>query len=81
MILYTAGRWMIRMLLRCFAEQCLVWVEGYDDAVAKPDADSNTTVTPDPTKQEVEAPDDKTLVVHMWSLPYFDKHCICYTHL
>ena len=57
-----------------YAQTVLGMVEGYDDAIGKPDADGNTTVTPDPTKLKVEAPDDKTLVVHMAKpTPYFDK--------
>ena len=57
-----------------YAQTVLGMVEGYDDAVGKPDADGNTTVTPDPTKLKVEATDDKTLVVHMAKpTPYFDK--------
>ena len=57
-----------------YAQTVLGMVEGYDDAVGKPGADGNTTVTPDPTKLKVEAPDDKTLVVHMAKpTPYFDK--------
>ena len=57
-----------------YAQTVLGMVEGYDDAVGKPDADGNTTVDPDPTKLKVEATDDKTLVVHMAKpTPYFDK--------
>ena len=57
-----------------YAQTVLGMVEGYDDAVGRPDADGNTTVDPDPTKLKVEATDDKTLVVHMAKpTPYFDK--------
>ena len=57
-----------------YAQTVLGMVEGYDDAIGRPDADGNTTVDPDPTKLKVEATDDKTLVVHMAKpTPYFDK--------
>ena len=57
-----------------YAETMLGMVEGYKDAIGNPDADGNTTTTPDRTKLKVEAPDDKTFVVHM-SHPttYFDR--------
>ena len=48
-----------------YAQTVLGMVEGYDDAIGRPDADGNTTVDPDPTKLKVEAPDEKTLIVHM----------------
>ena len=47
-----------------YAQTVLGMVEGYDDAIGRPDADGNTTVDPDPTKLKVEAPDEKTLIVH-----------------
>ena len=57
-----------------YAETMLGMVEGYKDAIGNPDADGNTTTTPDRTKLKVEAPDDKTLVVHMsHPTPYFDR--------
>ena len=57
-----------------YAETVLGMVEGYDEAIGKPDADGNPTIDPDVTKLGVEATDDKTLVVHMSSpTPYFDK--------
>ncbi len=57
-----------------YAETVLGMVEGYDEAIGKPDADGNPTIDPDITKLNVEAPDDKTLVVHMsHPAPYFDR--------
>ena len=57
-----------------YAETMLGMVEGYKDAIGNPDADGNTTTTPDRTKLKVEAPDDKTFVVHMsHPTPYFDR--------
>ena len=57
-----------------YAETVLGMVEGYDEAIGKPDAEGNTTIDPDITKLKVEAPDDKTLVVHMsHPAPYFDR--------
>ena len=57
-----------------YAQTVLGMVEGYDEAIGKPDAEGNTTIDPDPTKLNVEAPDDKTLIVHMAKpTPYFDK--------
>ena len=57
-----------------YAETVLGMVEGYDEAIGKPDADGNPTIDPDITKLKVEAPDDKTLVVHMsHPAPYFDR--------
>ena len=57
-----------------YAQTVLGMVEGYDEAIGLPDAEGNTTIDPDPTKLKVEAPDDKTLVVHMATpTPYFDK--------
>ena len=57
-----------------YAETVLGMVDGYKDAIGNPDADGNTTTTPDRTKLKVEAPDDKTLVVHMsHPTPYFDR--------
>ena len=57
-----------------YAETMLGMVEGYKDAIGNPDADGNTTTTPDRTKLKVEAPDDKTFVVHMSRpTPYFDR--------
>ena len=51
-----------------YAETMLGMVEGYKDA------NGNTTTTPDRTKLKVEAPDDKTFVVHMsHPTPYFDR--------
>ena len=57
-----------------YAEITLGMLEGYEEAIGKPDADGNPTIDPDVTKLGVEATDDKTLVVHMSSpTPYFDK--------
>ncbi len=57
-----------------YAETVLGMVEGYDEAIGKPDKNGNQTTTPDITKLRVEAPDDKTFVVHMsHPTPYFDK--------
>ena len=57
-----------------YAEITLGMLEGYEEAIGKPDADGNPTIDPDVTKLGVEANDDKTLVVHMSSpTPYFDK--------
>ena len=57
-----------------YAETVLGMVEGYEDAIGNPDENGNTTTTPDVTKLRVEAPDDKTFVVHMAKpTPYFDK--------
>jgi len=57
-----------------YAETMLGMVEGYKDAIGNPDANGNTTTTPDVTKLKVEAPDDKTFVVHMsHPTPYFDR--------
>ena len=57
-----------------YAETMLGMVEGYKDAIGNPDANGNTTTTPDVTKLKVEAPDDKTLVVHMsHPTPYFER--------
>jgi len=57
-----------------YAETVLGMVEGYDEAIGKPDENGNQTTTPDVTKLKVEAPDDKTFVVHMsHPTPYFDK--------
>ena len=57
-----------------YAQTVLGMVEGYYEAIGKPDAEGNTTIDPDPTKLKVEATDDKTLVVHMAKpTPYFDK--------
>ena len=57
-----------------YAETVLGMVEGYDEAIGKPDEKGNQTTTPDITKLRVEAPDDKTFVVHMsHPTPYFDK--------
>ena len=57
-----------------YAETMLGMVEGYKDAIGNPDANGNTTTTPDRTKLKVEAPDDKTFVVHMsHPTPYFDR--------
>ena len=57
-----------------YAQTVLGMVEGYDEAIGLPDAEGNTTIDPDPTKLKVEAPDDKTLVVHLATpTPYFDK--------
>ena len=57
-----------------YAETVLGMVDGYEDAIGNPDANGNTTTTPDVTKLNVEAPDDKTFVVHMsHPTPYFDK--------
>ena len=57
-----------------YAQTVLGMVEGYDEAIGKPDAEANTTIDPDPTKLKEEAPDDKTLIVHKSKpTPYFDK--------
>ena len=57
-----------------YAETMLGMVEGYKDAIGNPDANGNTTTTPDRTKLKVEATDDKTFVVHMSRpTPYFDR--------
>ena len=57
-----------------YAETVLGMVEGYDEAIGKPDENGNQTTTPDITKLRVEAPDNKTFVVHMsHPTPYFDK--------
>ncbi|MFC2583485.1 MAG: ABC transporter substrate-binding protein [Lachnoanaerobaculum saburreum] len=57
-----------------YAETVLGMVEGYDEAIGKPDENGNQTTTLDITKLRVEAPDDKTFVVHMsHPTPYFDK--------
>ena len=57
-----------------YAEITLGMLEGYEEAIGKPDADGKPTIDPDVTKLGVEATDDKTLVVHMSSpTPYFDK--------
>ena len=57
-----------------YAETMLGMVDGYKDAIGNPDANGNTTTTPDRTKLKVEAPDDKTFVVHMSRpTPYFDR--------
>ena len=57
-----------------YAEITLGMLEGYEEAIGKPDADGNPTIDPDVTKLGVEATDDKTLVVRMSSpTPYFDK--------
>ena len=57
-----------------YAEITLGMLEGYEEAIGKPDADGNPTIDPDVTKLGVEATDDKTLVVHMSSpTHYFDK--------
>ena len=57
-----------------YAETMLGMVEGYKDAIGNPDANGNTTTTPDRTRLKVEAPDDKTFVVHMsHPTPYFDR--------
>ena len=57
-----------------YAETVLGMVDGYEDAIGNPDENGNTTTTPDVTKLRVEAPDDKTFVVHMAKpTPYFDK--------
>ncbi len=57
-----------------YAETVLGMVEGYDEAIGKPDENGNQTTTPDITKLRVEASDDKTFVVHMsHPTPYFDK--------
>ena len=57
-----------------YAQTVLGMVEGYDDAIGRPDADGNTTVDPDPTKLKVEEQDENTLIVHMAKpTPYFDK--------
>ncbi|HUM82749.1 MAG TPA: peptide ABC transporter substrate-binding protein [Lachnospiraceae bacterium] len=57
-----------------YGETVLGMLAGYKDAIGNPDADGNTTTTPDPTKLGVKATDDKTLVVTL-SAPcaYFDK--------
>ena len=57
-----------------YAEITLGMLEGYEEAIGKPDADGNPTIDPDVTKLGVEATDDKTLVVHMsHPAPYFDR--------
>ncbi len=57
-----------------YAETVLGMVEGYDEAIGKPDENGNQTTTPDVTKLKVEAPDDKTFVVHMsHPTPYFER--------
>ncbi len=57
-----------------YAQTMLGMVAGYEEAIGNPDAEGNPTTEPDPTKLQVEAPDDKTFVVHLGSpIPYFDK--------
>ena len=57
-----------------YSQTVLGMVAGYEDAIGNPDEKGDTTTEPDPTKLQVEAPDDKTLVVHMATpCPYFDK--------
>ena len=57
-----------------YAQTVLGMVAGYEEAIGNPDEKGDATTEPDPTKLQVEAPDDKTLVVHMATpCPYFDK--------